>query len=65
MREIRRKTVYAYRFIPLIRGATQARHNITVDTRERMHGFGVLPRPRLQPRMLSGLTVFRRLSAVV
>jgi hypothetical protein len=64
MREIHRKAVYAYQFIPLRRGATRARHNLRVDTRERMHGFDLLPRPRLQPRMLSGLTAFRRLSTV-
>jgi hypothetical protein len=43
MRELRRKAVFAYQFIPLRRSATPARHNSTVDTSERMHGLGGLP----------------------
>jgi hypothetical protein len=48
MRELRRKAVYAYQFIPLRRGAAPARHNFTVDNSERMHGFAILPRPRVR-----------------
>lgn len=50
MRELRRKAVYAYQFIPLRRGSPPARHNFTVDTSATTHGFGGLPSAALSGR---------------